>query len=96
MVAGEIDPIEPAIGRPELILAAYAFTDYFLLDAGCLGKCRFGSDAPLKGIKGVQQAYREGRARPESGTIRKVAIVMDLKALGDTHFGKKRRRRLDA
>jgi hypothetical protein len=46
-----------------------AFTDHFLLDAGCLGgKRRFGADTPPKRIKGVQQPYREEGARSQTGT----------------------------
>jgi hypothetical protein len=96
-LAGKIDPIEPAIGSPELILAAYAFTDDFLLDASCLGGKRcFGSEAALKRVKGVQQAYREGRARSQVGTRRKVAVVVNLQALRNTHFRKKMAARQDA
>ena len=55
---------ETAMSREHLILATDGFAKHVLLDMdGRLGQLIFAGHDVLKGIKGVEQAYRERRAR---------------------------------
>ena len=76
--------IEPAVRGQDLVLTPHILADHVLLDMdGIERQPVLGGHHTFKSIKSVQQPDGERRARPEPGTGRQIAIVMDLHPLMD-------------
>ena len=80
-VRAELDQVGPAIGGPDLVLAADILADDLLLDPDRLLAQILGRGHPaLQRPERVDEAHREGRARAQARARRQVGVVVDLEA----------------
>ena len=83
----EDDLVDAAIGGPHLVLRSDMLADHVLLDMDGLPRQLLLADhAAVERVQRGQQADREGRARPQAGAGRQVAVMVDLEAAIDLHL----------
>ena len=80
----EVDAVEAAIGRPQLVLRADIFLQHILLDTDRFArKIALRDHFAVERMQRVQQPDGERAAGAQSGPRRQVGVVMDFETLVD-------------
>ncbi len=87
-IGQEVDTVEAAIGRPELVLRADILLQHVLLDADRgMTEIALRDHLVVHRVQRVEQPDRERAARTQSRARRQVGVVMDFDAFLDAHVG---------